>query len=390
MKILLFTTIYPGAEDYGVPADTKAIHYFVREWEKQGHEIDIIYLYQNAIKRIKPQTMKEIFDGTEIDYAYENVPVHLFRYQLLVPHANELMPFQMTNFQTKVNRCVERLALQPNLIIVHFPLSYIGFDFSRFHGCRKFATFHNCDITGIEKFKLERTKFYLNQFDGFGCRSISIRSELNRRVDIKGSLVYSGISSGLIADYNFIQRKAERNIDVMKIVFCGNLIPLKNVDILIRTMKVVNFPYCLEIVGSGSEEKKLIRLVEEFDLGDHIRFLGRVTREESIKHMKDADVFVMVSKPETFGLVYIEAMSQGCLVVGSKNEGIDGVVKDGDNGFLVEPGNVEALKSTLEGIYRIGNEQKINIILKAYKTAMSMTDELMASSYLDIAGRGIG
>ena len=43
MNILLFTTIYPGAEAFGIPSDTKTVHYFAKEWKKQGHHVEVIY-----------------------------------------------------------------------------------------------------------------------------------------------------------------------------------------------------------------------------------------------------------------------------------------------------------------------------------------------------------
>ena len=49
--------------------------------------------------------------------------------------------------------------------------------------------------------------------------------------------------------------------------------------------------------------------------------------------MEESDVFAMVSSPETFGLVYIEAMAKGCVTIGSKGEGIDGVIVNNENGF---------------------------------------------------------
>ena len=63
--------------------------------------------------------------------------------------------------------------------------------------------------------------------------------------------------------------------------------------------------------------------------------------------MKKSDVFVMPSAPETFGLVYLEAMASGCIVVGAKGWGIDGLIKNGFDGYLVEPRDIDALKNFL-------------------------------------------
>ena len=78
--------------------------------------------------------------------------------------------------------------------------------------------------------------------------------------------------------------------------------------------------------------------------------------------MQMSECFIMVSKNETFGLVYLEAMLQGCIVVASKNEGIDGIIIHGENGFLCNAGDVNELTKNLK-IYRFSNwtREKKNI-----------------------------
>ena len=115
-----------------------------------------------------------------------------------------------------------------------------------------------------------------------------------------------------------------------------------------------------------------------------IIFRGRMSREATIEKMRESDVFLMVSSPETFGLVYIEAMAQGCITIGSRNEGIDGVIRDGENGFLVKPRNIEELKECLEKIVFMSKEQKQEIVHSAYRDASKMTDENMANKYLQL------
>ena len=98
--------------------------------------------------------------------------------------------------------------------------------------------------------------------------------------------------------------------------------------------------------------------------------------------MRKSDVFVMVSSPETFGLVYLEAMASGCITVGSKGEGIDGIIKNGYNGFLVEPRNVSALKDTLERIINLNYLDKENILINGLKTASALSEDAVAKKYI--------
>lgn len=63
--------------------------------------------------------------------------------------------------------------------------------------------------------------------------------------------------------------------------------------------------------------------------------------------MKKSHCFVMVSKGEILGLVYLEAMASSCVAIGSIGEGIDGIIVDGENGCLCTPADLEALRITI-------------------------------------------
>ena len=69
-----------------------------------------------------------------------------------------------------------------------------------------------------------------------------------------------------------------------------------------------------------------------------VYFEGEKAREQVLHLMEESDIFVLVSSPETFGLVYVEAMAKGCITIGSKGEGIDGVIVNNENGYLCTPG----------------------------------------------------
>ena len=66
---------------------------------------------------------------------------------------------------------------------------------------------------------------------------------------------------------------------------------------------------------------------------------GRKPREEVILMLDRADCFIMISRDEVFGLVYLEAMARGCIVVASRGEGMTGIIEDGVNGFLCAAGD---------------------------------------------------
>jgi glycosyltransferase involved in cell wall biosynthesis len=101
--------------------------------------------------------------------------------------------------------------------------------------------------------------------------------------------------------------------------------------------------------------------------------------------MAEHDVFAMVSTGETFGLVYLEAMALGLITIGSRGEGIDGVIKYGFNGFLAEPNDADDLAVLFSEIAAMDQAERDVIINRAVETARGMSAEGMAREYLEKA-----
>ena len=129
--------------------------------------------------------------------------------------------------------------------------------------------------------------------------------------------------------------------------------------------------------------EQIHQYVSDNHLENQVEFTGQIPRDEIIKLYDQAQCFVMISREETFGLVYLEAMSRGCIVVASKNEGMEGIIEDGVNGFLCEAGNQQELECVLKRINCLSKEQKEQLSQNAVATAKNMTDRRMAEKYLE-------
>lgn len=106
----------------------------------------------------------------------------------------------------------------------------------------------------------------------------------------------------------------------------------------------------LDVIGNGPLEEEIKILCRDLDL-KNVEFHGYLSDEKTISGIMDkSDIFVMPSFNETFGLVYIEAMSRGIPVIYSRGQAIDGFFNDGEVGFAVESSNNDMI---IEAINKI-------------------------------------
>ncbi len=123
-----------------------------------------------------------------------------------------------------------------------------------------------------------------------------------------------------------------------KVILCiGELLPNKNQQMAIRMMKKVVEKYSdavLLLAGNGSEKENLEKLIADLELEQNVRMLGYCTYLE--KYQRITDVLVACSKREGLPLNLVEAMLTGNPVVASVNRGHRELIRDAENGYLVQ------------------------------------------------------
>lgn len=174
------------------------------------------------------------------------------------------------------------------------------------------------------------------------------------------------------------------NFKEVKLLFIGKLDKNKNVESVIKACSNLHgngYKCSLQIIGSGPQEKKLKKLCGKLDLDRIVKFHGYISEKNEIKAiMEQSNIFVMPSLKETFGLVYIEAMSRGLPIIYSKDQGVDGFFKEGDVGFSVNPKNYEEISSRIIKITNKYSDVSKNCKLEAQK----FNWETISDRYLDI------
>lgn len=139
-------------------------------------------------------------------------------------------------------------------------------------------------------------------------------------------------------------------------LFVGRLEPLKGVDILIRAAALVDLasPLQVLIVGGGDadddERARLRRLAASVGASNRIQFLDAVDRDTLPQYYRAADVCVVPSYYESFGLVAVEALACGTPVIATRVGGLQYTVRDGQTGYLISWRCPEPFAERLEAL----------------------------------------
>jgi glycosyltransferase involved in cell wall biosynthesis len=156
------------------------------------------------------------------------------------------------------------------------------------------------------------------------------------------------------------------------VLYVGRLIRIKGVEYLIRALPPVVDAHPtarLVVVGEGEERSRLEALTQALGVADRVHFAGERSSEDVIRFMRAADVFVLPSLVEAFGIVLVEAMSCGLPIVASNVMGIPQVVTDRVNALLVPPGDAPGLADRLVSLLgdpaRAAAMGRVNVIASA-------------------------
>lgn len=147
----------------------------------------------------------------------------------------------------------------------------------------------------------------------------------------------------------------QRNHDgPVRLLFVGRFNAFKNVETLLeavfrlKQMGVENFE--LQLVGDGERRSTLERLTVEKGLTRHVRFLGWVDGQAIVNRYRQADLFVTATTWEGMPNTVLEAMACGLPVVATRASGLDQLVREGVNGYLVAINDPAALADRLAGL----------------------------------------
>jgi len=118
----------------------------------------------------------------------------------------------------------------------------------------------------------------------------------------------------------------------------------------------------LDIIGDGDSRKDIENIIKKFNLQKQITLLGKKKNDEIIKIIKNYKAFILCSYPETFGLVYIEALISGLPIIYSKNTGVDGYFSKCSIGVKVNHNDINEIKNAIIEIKNKHEVYKKNVL----------------------------
>jgi glycosyltransferase involved in cell wall biosynthesis len=177
--------------------------------------------------------------------------------------------------------------------------------------------------------------------------------------------------------------------------YLGRLKKYKGVHFVIRAFAALARPDArLEIAGAGDYRPALEELAHSLDLGDRVRFLGRISESDKLALLRRSWALLFASPKEGWGITNLEAAACATPVVASNSPGIRESVRDGHTGFLVPHGDVRAMAAAMQPIAesrelveRLGAEARVFAQSFTWERAADQTEAHLSRVISNNAGR---
>lgn len=345
MKITFVTYIYPYPERGYNPGIERVVQELARELDQQGHEVHVLTTFRNGGK-----SEYERDDGVHIHRTPDTR--HYFG------RAGSLFSLDMLSLNYSIRSHAELLE-SSDIVHTFTPLVW------NFFSTPLVAHYHHWDEPDdpIEYLYLPTShRLWMRSYEiadrvaavsEYSAHDLANRGFNGNKIEI--------IPNGVDTDtYHPGESDIEFEDWDSVILYVGPLMERKGLKYLIHAMRDVlkEFPDTgLVLVGSG-DRIRLDLLAEDLGVRENIRFTGFVSDNDLPEYYRAADIFVLPSLLEGFGMVLLEAMASGCAIVSTTTSAIPEVVDDA--GVLVPPRDAQSLAYELKSL--ISNPKRRQVI----------------------------
>jgi len=347
IRTLIITDLYPIDNDSTIPL---AIEDFALALKDCGIEIEVIrpnFLFNTVLRRHK------IYK--EGSYVRNNIKIY---------NKNFILPFIFDNFSPSNNY---------DLIISHMPSGNIYSDLlNKKLKLPHISIIHQSDLKVL--FDIKYSIYFKNR----------LLSALKNStfVGARNSNLFKKINADFILP-SFIDKKfildKKKPSDKLKIITLSRFIKRKNINMVLEALSEVKCDFEYNIYGEGKEDISYLKLIKKYHLENKVKVHSKLKHDLIWEKLDEADIFILPSSNETFGLCYLEAMARGLIVIAKKNESMDDIIKDGVNGFLVN--NRDDIKNILDNLTLYKKQKIINETLLNIR---NFEKEKVIDSYIEV------
>lgn len=386
MKILLVTDLYPLFEgEAGIPL---TIRDFALGFKTLGHEVFVFrpnFMFNTFLRK------RETYKGG----IYENDGIKIYNKNFILPFKKESVLKVYEKYILPLGKIPETVNMDNfDIILGHMPSGVMCADIiAKKYNIPMLLAVHSSDIKVMTDFKYAMFKErMISAYRRANCilpRSFWLKDKIRKIIpDLKRpvEIIYSGVP------YQYTKENEDKilngsgrkfNPKKAKILTVASLIKRKNIKTLIlayRKLKKKHKGITFEIIGDG-------KLKQDFEIlnikyGLNIKMPGHLEKDKILEKMQEADIFVLPSKNETFGMAYMEALASGMVVCCSKNSGIDGIINDGENGYTLKP-TARGVYDALNKILNLKPKQFLEISKNALVTSKMFSYENSVKNYLE-------
>lgn len=347
------------------------LHYYARHWSGL-HEVSVVRTHDYNLLEVWSSGYWQLPEKFELDgiTVYNQLVLRLPG-NFLVPYPNR-WKLDFGSF---------------DVIIGCLPVGLeMAMRYSRKFGIPYFAYLHGTDyrMSGAKAGKLTRKyRMMISRAKGMAFVSAYLRQQCMKMMPrVMDAVILPGAIPGM-----WTEHVPDRTFEIlqngkMRMVTPAKLVRQKNFECILKGLEIhgdSEIEYT--IVGSGSHEDKLRAIVSASPkLKATVNFLPKMSHRSLMEVIDQHEILVLLSTNESFGLVYLEGMARGCLVIGTRGEGIDGVIRHGENGFLCDP-EPEAFSRLLTEISQMKVSQLKTIANSARATAREYVYEHQAETF---------
>lgn len=299
-------------------------------------------------------------------------------------YSTKLEQYHRYLYGLKINTIVKEVEKQveiKNIDLIHAGLfctdGAVAYELSKNHNLPYIVAVRNTDVNFYYK-KMSWRRKYFQSILASSKKIIFISHQYKKSfLELLSSKVV-GLNEKSIVLPNginsfYLENRVQKQKDIhspVKIIYAGainrgkNILEtLKAIETLVEKGYLINY----KVIGKGLKFRRVDKDYQEkicsFAAGKKwVQVLNSLPKEELRNEFNENDIFVMPSTPETFGIVYLEALSQGLPIIYANGQGFDGYYEDRNIGFGVNPKNPQEIAEKIENIIKNYDQISSNVI----------------------------